>query len=126
MPAQRMDWGCEEGRRAMNARADARTKEIGILAAAARNSAEGEGSGESEAFGEPAVAGDEEISLSSGVAIEIAGRGMSTGGGLRSAVRNVTAWVIQSINGLCRYNHEYPRTAWAEQSNMVKRKQTRC
>ena len=45
----------------MKASADAQTKEIGILAAAARNSAEGEGSGKSEALGEPAVAGDEEI-----------------------------------------------------------------
>ena len=101
-------------------------KEIGILAAAARNLAEGKGSGKSEAFGEPAVARDEEKSLSWGVAIEIAGRGVSMGRGLRSADQNVTAWVIQSIDRLCRYNHEYPRTAWAEWSNVVKRNRMGC
>ena len=126
MPEHMIDWGCEEGSRAIKVSADARTKEIGILATAAHNSAEGEGSGESEAFGEPAVAGDEEKSLSWGVVIEIAGRGVSTGRGLRLADWNVTAWVIQSIDGLCRYNHEYPRTAWAEQSNVVKRNRTGC
>ena len=46
-------------------------KEISILTMAVCNSAEGKGLGESEAFGEPAVAGDKEKSLSWGVAIEI-------------------------------------------------------
>ena len=126
MPEHMIDWGCEEGSRAIKASADAQMKEIGILAVAARNLAEGEGLGKSEAFGEPAVARDEEKSLSWGVAIEIARRGVSTGRGLRLADRNVTAWVIQSINRLCQYNHEYPRTAWAERSNVVKRNWTGC
>jgi hypothetical protein len=90
MPEQIIYRGCEGVRQAMKASADARTKEIGILAAAACSSAEGEGLGKSEALGEPAVAGDEGMSLSSGVANEIARQGMSMGGGLRSTVRNVT------------------------------------
>ena len=50
----------------MKASTDARTKEIGILTVAACNLVEGEGSGKSEALGEPAVAGDEEMSRSAG------------------------------------------------------------
>ena len=38
----------------------------------------------------------------------------------REEVVQVPIWYedafVQSINGLCRYNHEYPRTAWAERS----------
>ena len=75
IPEQTMDRGCKGVRRAMKASIDVRTKEIGILTAAARNLVEGEGSGESEALGEPVVAGDEEMSLSSGVANKIARRG---------------------------------------------------
>ena len=73
MPEHMIDWGCEEGSRAIKVSADAWMKEISILAAAVRNLAAGEGLGESKAFGEPAVAGDKEKSLSWGVAIEIAG-----------------------------------------------------
>ena len=72
MPEHMIDWGCEEGSQAIKASTDAQMKEIGILAMAVLNSAEGKGSGESKAFGEPAVAGDKEKSLSWGVAIEIA------------------------------------------------------
>ena len=63
---------------------DARMKDIGILTTAAHNLVEGEGPGESEALGEPAVAGDEEISLSSGVVNKIARRG---------AMSSVGRWV---------------------------------
>ena len=65
----------------MKVSTDARMKEIGILTTAAHNLVEGEGSGESEALGEPAVAGDEEISLSSGVVNEIARRGATSSAG---------------------------------------------
>ena len=66
IPEQTMDRGCKGVRRAMKASTDARTKEIGILTVAACNLVEGEGSGKSEALGEPAVAGDEEMSRSPG------------------------------------------------------------
>ena len=70
----------------MKASADVQTKGIGILAVAACNSMDGEGLGKSEALGKPAVAGDKEISLSSGVVNEIARQGMLMGRGLRLAV----------------------------------------
>ena len=50
----------------MKVSTDVQTKEIGILTVAACNLVEGEGSGKSEALGEPAVAGDEEMLRSSG------------------------------------------------------------
>ena len=81
IPEQTMDQGCKGVRRAMKASTDAQTKEIGILTAAARNLVEGEGSGESEALGEPAVDGDEEMSLSLGVVNEIARRGATCSAG---------------------------------------------
>ena len=72
----------------MKASTDVQTKGIGILATAACNSMDGKGLGKSEPSGEPAVAGDKEISLSSGVVNEIARQGMLMGGGLRSAVHS--------------------------------------
>ena len=63
---------------------DAWMKEIGILTTAAHNLVEGKGLGEGEALGEPAVAGDKEMSLSLGVVNEIARRG---------AMSSVGRWV---------------------------------
>ena len=99
--------------------------DTGIRAAAARNSANRKGSGLSEEVDGPAVAGVDDGGPSSGVAREIGDETLSRGA-LAAADRNVTAWVTQSINGLCWCNHEYPRTADAERSNMVKRNRTEC
>ena len=71
MPEQTMDQGCKGVRWAMKVSADAWMKDIGILTMAACNLVEGEGSGKSEALGESAVAGDEEMSLSLRVVNEI-------------------------------------------------------
>ena len=60
---------------------DAWMKEIGILTMAAHNLVEGEGSGKSEALGEPAVAGDKGISLSSGVVNKITRQGATCSAG---------------------------------------------
>jgi hypothetical protein len=101
-------------------------KEIGIAAAAAHSLADGARSGASEAFGEPAIAGFEDEALSLGRAREEVDREVLTGWLPALAVWNVISWVTQSIDGLCRCNHKYPRTAEAERSRVVRRNQTGC
>ena len=99
--------------------------DTGTRAAAARNSADRRGSGLSEEVEGPAVAGVDDGGPSSGMARESGDEAPSTGA-LATTDRNVTAWVTQSINGLCRRNHEYPKTADAERSNVVMRKRMEC
>ena len=84
-----------------------------IRATAACNSADRKGSGLSEEVDGPAVAGVDNGGPSLGIAHEIGDEAPSRGA-LAAADWNVTAWVTQSINGLCWCNHEYPRTADAE------------
>ena len=100
--------------------------ETGSRAAVVRNSADWEGSGFSEDEEGPAVAGLDKGDSSTGVALWTADDRASAGGKLASAERNVISWVTQSIDGLCRRNHENPRTAEAESSSEVRRKRTEC
>ena len=99
--------------------------DTGIRATAARNSDDREVSGFSEVVDGPAVAGVDEGGPNSRKAC-VDGNRASSGGALAAADRNVMTWVTQSINGLCRCNHEYPKTADAERSNVVKRNWTEC
>jgi hypothetical protein len=96
--------------------------DMGMDAAAARSSAEGGRSGGSEAVGEPAVAGFGNETLSSWGVCGIIEDGGSTDVLPSSLVRNVMLCITQSINGLYWCNHEYPRMAEAEWSNVVRRK----
>lgn len=100
--------------------------DTGIRAAAARKSADWGGSGVSNTLGVHAEDGVAEGVSSSEIAREMGDDGASRGGLLASEERNDISWVVQLIDGLCRSSHEYPKTAEAEWSNVVRRKVTEC
>ena len=91
-----------------------------MLAAAACNSSEGLGS-DNNTFGEMGGAKDSVGSLSSGWAPGMVELRASTDGLFSDFGRNVTSCVTQSINGLFRCNHEYPRTIVVERAKGVRR-----
>src|SRR5882757_1154486 len=101
-----------------------RTKDIGIFAAAARRSAEGDGS-RGEAGGEPAEARHDGGVLSSGGARADVERGASTTG-RSGAVRKVSSCATQSTDGLCWRSQGCPSTASAEEARGVTRKRMEC
>jgi hypothetical protein len=93
MLEQTVKFGCGRGSRDIKPRAEAQTKGISIFATAASGSADGAGSGRSEAGGKPVVAKSGGGGLSSGNAREDVERDASTGGSPVSSVRNVTSCV---------------------------------
>ena len=102
-------------------RAARQTKDMGILVAAARSSSDGVGMEGSEAGCEPVVASFEGGELSWEGTGRGAERSASAEGFLVSVGQNVISCVTQSINGLCRCNHKYPRTTEADGSREVRR-----
>lgn len=126
MPERTTDWGCEHGRHLQKASAEVQMNKMEICVMAACSSADGAGSGGSEALCEPAEAVFEGGTLSSGKACGGDKIEVSPGGTLKLAVQNVMSCVTQSINGLYQHSHKYPRTMDTELSNKVKRKRMGC
>jgi len=100
-------------RRARHPRGRKSGEGMAVRAAAARSSTDWEGSGISERLGERTIA---ELGSKAKHSAQEGRAGHRTWSVDGQAKNLLHSWATQSINGLCRFNHEYPSTAEAEQS----------